>query len=279
MIDVLNEIEHVHGVRSTWQHAGSERLENEGASTVNQVFEVHLFAGDREAVLRLFTTDDVAAGILRPHDHPHYPLRGNDLLTWKLWTTIFDDADEQIRKAPEERGGYWRYAEHIFGRDELVKLLAIYRQTVKQDIETGIPTRLRYVHESGHRLSNTGRTFKGNPHGTYLFRCVDCKRIARMCDFREHDCEYPAFIDLEYRDEFRQLVIRFVHRINHYESPDFAIWHRGADQVVLHAAEGAVLGSLDVLDGADTPLDDLLALVIDEWGSLASVQFSMHLYT
>ncbi|MFE4335388.1 hypothetical protein ACFRQM_40085 [Streptomyces sp. NPDC056831] len=277
MIDLIDKIRRTHLLEFTWQHAGSERKDDD--RTVWQKFEVQAYtgAGARGAKLNLFVTDDVAAGILRPDDHPHYPLTGEPLLVWKLWTTVFDDADQQIKKAPEDRDGYWTYAEHLFSRDGLVKLLALYRQLAKVDVEADIPIRSRYVHESGHRLSNTGRGYN-NPHGTFLFRCVDCKRTARLADFREHECWIPMLIDLEYRDDFQQLAFRFAdpERQNKYGSPDFAIWHKGATTVVLYRANGFHLDTLDIADGIE--FDDLLAAVIDEWGPLSSVQFSTLLY-
>ncbi|MFJ4739137.1 hypothetical protein [Streptomyces sp. NPDC088775] len=278
MIDLIDEIRRTHQLEFTWQLAGSERKDD--ARTVWQKFEIQAYTGggDRGAKLNIFVTDDVAAGILRPDDHPHYPLTGEPLLVWKLWTTVFDDADQQIMKAPEDRDGYWRYAEHLFTRDGLVKLLALYRQLVKVDVEADIPIRARYVHESGHRLANTGRGHNNNPHGTFLFRCVDCKRLARVADFREHECWIPMLLDLEHRDDFQQLAFRFADpdRANKYGSPDFAIWHRGATSVALYEANGFDRGTLDVAAGIE--FDDLLAAVIDKWGPLASVQFSTLLY-
>ncbi|MET9089427.1 hypothetical protein ABZX77_47515 [Streptomyces sp. NPDC004237] len=277
MIDLMGEMRRAHQLELTWQHAGSER--KDGEPTVWQKFEIqaHTGGGARGAKLNLFVTDDVAAGILRPDDHPHYPLTGNALLVWKLWTTVFDDADQQIKKAPEDRGSYWPYAEHLFGRAGLVKLLALYRQLGKVDVEADIPVRARYVHESGHRLSNTGRRHN-NPHGAFLFRCVDCKRIARVADFREHECWIPTLIDPEHRDDFQQLAFRFTgpDRQNIYGSPDFAIWHKEATTVALYEANGFGRATLDV--PSDTEFDDLLAAVIDEWGPLESVQFSTLLY-
>lgn len=278
VIDLIDEIRRTHQLEFTWQHAGSER--KDGDRTVWQKFEVqaYTYGGLKGAKLNLFVTDDVAAGILHPDDHPHYPLTGEPLLVWKLWTTVFDDADQQIKKASQDRDGYWAYAEHLFSRDGLVKLLALYRQLTKVDVEADIPIRSRYVHESGHRLSNTGRGYNNNPHGTFLFRCVDCKRIARLADFREHECWIPTLIDPEYRDDFQQLAFKFVgpdHQ-NKYGSRDFAIWHKGATTVVLYEANGFERGSLDV--PADIEFDVLLAAVIDEWGPLESVQFEARLY-
>ncbi|KOT51141.1 hypothetical protein ADK43_32620 [Streptomyces rimosus subsp. rimosus] len=278
VIDLIHEIRRSHQLEFTWQHAGSER--KDGDRTVWQRFETQAYTGDgaRGAKLNLFVTDDLAAGILRPDDHPHYPLTGEPLLVWKLWTTVFDDADRQIKKAPADRGGYWTYAEHLFSRDGLVKLLAVYRQLVKVDVEAEIPIRSRYVHESGHRLCNTGRGYNANPHGTFLFRCVDCKRVARLADFREHECRIPMLIDLEHRDNFQQLAFKFAgpRHQNKYGSPDFAIWHRGATTVAMYEANGFGRGTLDVAEGIE--FDDLLAAVIDRWGPLASVQFEARLY-
>lgn len=278
MIDLIDEIRRTHQLEFTWQHAGSERMDEDRA--VWQKFEIQAYTdgGARGAKLNLFVTDDLAAGILRPEDHPHYPLAGEPLLVWKLWTTVFDDADQQIKKAPEDRDGYWRYAEHLFTRDGLVKLLALYRRLTRVDIEAGIPIRSRYVHESGHRLANTGRGYDNNPHGTFLFRCVDCKRVARLADFREYECLIPMLIDLEHRDDFQQLAFRFatVERQNRYGSPDFAIWHKGATTVALYEANGCKRETLLVAE--DVEFDDLLAVVIDKWGPLESVQFGARLY-
>lgn len=278
VIDLIDEIRRTHQLDFTWQHAGSER--KDGDPTVWQKFEIlaHTDDGARSAKLNLFVTDDAAAGILRPDDHPHYPLTGEPLLVWKLWTTLFDDADQQVKKAPEDRDGYWRYAEHLFTRDGLVKLLALYRQLVRVDVEADIPIRSRYVHESGHRLSNTGRGYNNNSHGTFLFRCVDCKRVARLADFREHQCWIPMLIDLEHREDFQQLAFRFatVERQNDYGSPDFAIWHKGATTVALYEANGYQRETLLVAEDID--FDDLLAVVIDKWGPLKSVQFFTSLY-
>ncbi|MFD7661295.1 hypothetical protein [Streptomyces sp. NPDC059788] len=278
VIDLIDAIRRDHQLEFTWQHAGSERKDDD--PTVWQKFEVQAYTGGgaRGAKLNLFVTDDVAAGILRPDEHPHYPLTGEPLLVWKLWTTLFDDADMQIKKAPEDRDGYWIYAEHLFSRDGLVKLLALYRQLVKVDVEADIPIRSRYVHESGHRLANTGRGYNNNPHGTFLFRCVDCKRIARVADFRDHECWIPLLLDLEHREDFQQLAFRFatVERQNKYGSPDFAIWHKGATTVAVYEANGYKRETLLVAEGIE--FDDLLAVVIDQWGPLASVQFETRQY-
>ncbi|WP_030570057.1 hypothetical protein [Streptomyces aureocirculatus] len=262
----------------TWQYAGSERQSDD--HTVLQKFEIQMYAGGgaRGAKLNIFVTDDLAAGILRPDDYPYYPLVGEELLTWKLWTTVFDDADAQVKKAPGDRDKYWPYAEHLFGRDGLIMLLALYRQLVKVDVEADIPVRVRYVHESGHRLSNTGRSYKNLRSGAYLFRCVDCKRVARLAEFRKHDCWIPMFVDLEYRGNYRQISCHFAdpQRANKYSSPDFAIWHRGATTVALYEANGFDRGTLDVAEGIE--FDDLLAAIIDKWGNLSTVQFSMRQY-
>lgn len=154
----------------------------------------------------------------------------------------------------------------------------LYRQLVRVDVEAVIPIRARYVHDSGHRLSNTGRGYNNNPHGAFLFRCVDCKRIARFADFRKHDCWIPMLLDLEYREDYQQLVLRFVdpERQNKYDSPDFAIWHKGATSIALYEANGFDRGTLDV--AKDIEFDDLLAAVIDKWGPLSTVQFSTSQY-
>ncbi|MFD3923051.1 hypothetical protein [Streptomyces sp. NPDC058595] len=276
MIDVLTVIYGAHGVTVEARHAGSER--RDGA--VWQMFEVRAVKGPdslgRGAIFRLPVSDDVAAGILRPDDHPHYPVTGDELLTWKLWTTVLGDAEEQAKKAAEDREGYWPYAQHLFGADGLDRLLALYRRAEVADVEAGIPVRARYVHEAGHRLTNTGRSHGNRRGGAFLFRCVDCKRLARLADFREGECWIPLLLDLEHQEDHRQLSFGFVHRVNESGSSSFAIWHRGTTRVVLYAAEGAKLGTLDVPEGV--AFDDLLALVIERWGPLSTVQYSTGRY-
>lgn len=277
MIDILKEIYGTHEVTIEARHAGSERLDG----AVQQMFEVRAFSGPnslgRGAIFRLPVSDDVAAGILRPDDHPHYPMTGNELLTWKLWTTVLSDAEEQSKKADEEdREGYWRYAHHLFGATGLDRLLTMYRRAEVADVDAGIPVRARYVHEAGHRLANTGRAHGNRRGGAFLFRCVDCKRLTRFADFREDECWIPLLIDLEHQEDYRQLSFGFVHRVNDSGSASFAIWHRGTTRAALYAAEGAKLGTLDVPEGVG--FDDLLGLVIERWGPLSSVQYSTGRY-
>lgn len=276
MIDVLNEIRRTHQILHVGRYAGATHVEDEdtGRREVKQLFEVELFALndlDRQTVIRLHVSDDLAAGVNKPEDHPHYPLVGDRLLEWKLWSTILADLDRDGQSAP-----VWSLMERLFGADELAQVLALYRDAEKPDHEAQIPTRNRFVHESGHRLANTGRGYNNNPHGTFLFRCVDCKRIARLADFREHECWVPMLIDLEHREDFRQLSFCFVHRVNDSGSMPFAIWHRDSTEVVMYSAEGSEMGRLTVAE--DIEFDDLLAAVIHRWGPLESVQFQTRLY-
>ncbi|PNE43394.1 hypothetical protein AOB60_00140 [Streptomyces noursei] len=278
MVDLHHEICHTHQLDFTWAHAGSER--KDGDPAVWQRFEIRAEAGGTRAVkINVFVTDDVAAGILHPEDHQHYPLTGERLLIWKLWTAVFDDAEQQITKAPDDREGYWHYTEHLFTFDGLVQLLDRYRQLARVDYEAGIPVRARYIHTFGHRLANTGTPRKRPGWGmSYLFRCVDCKRVAHLYQFRNHECWIPVLLDCEFRDGFRELGFRFAGpgHANKYGTRDFAVWHKGATTVTLYTANGCELGTLDV--PADVEFEDLLAVVIDKWGPLASVQFSMSQY-
>jgi hypothetical protein len=276
MIDVLNEIRRTHQILHLGRYAGATHVDDEetGRRVVKQLFEVELFAlndVDRQTVIRLHVGDDLAAGVNKPDDHPHYPLTGDKLLEWKVWSTVLADLDRDGERAP-----VWSLMERLFGADGLHQILATYRAADKPDHEAQIPTRNRFLRESGHRLANTGRGYNNNPHGAFLFRCVDCKRLARVADFREHECWIPALIDLAYREDFRQLVFHFVHRVNDSGSMPFAIWHREATEAVLYSAEGSEMGRLTVAEGIE--FDDLLAAVIDEWGALATVQFSSRQY-
>lgn len=276
------EICRTHQLDLTWAHAGSERKDD--VPGVWQRFEVRAEAcvRARAAKLNVFVTDDVAAGILRPSAHPHYPLTGESLLIWKLWTAVFDDAERQMTKAPDNRDGYWTYAEHLFTHDGLVQLLARYRQVDRIDYEAAIPVRSRYLLIAGHRLVVTDLTRKRRGGvRSRLFRCVDCKRLARLAHFshlRSHECFIPVLLDCEYRDGFRELAFRFVGpgHANKYGTRDFAVWHKGATTVTLYEANGFERGTLDVPAGVE--FEDLLATVIDEWGPLESVQFSMTQY-
>ncbi|MFE5847722.1 hypothetical protein ACFQ7N_39490 [Streptomyces niveus] len=104
---------------------------------------------------------------------------------------------------------------------------------------------------------------------------MDCKRVARPADFRSHECSIPRILDLEFQEDYRELAFSFVHRADDTGSR-FALWRRGTTRAELCTAEGAELDTLDV--PGDVEFDDLLALVIDRWGSLSSVQYSTSLY-